>query len=261
MATIQVNGIELYYEVSGDGEPLLLLHGLGSSTRDWELQTPVFAEHFQAITVDMRGHGRSAKPPGPYSVPLFAQDTAMVLQELGVTAVRVVGISMGGMIAFQLALDFPQLIKKMVIVNSMPELVPRTLKEKFQIWQRYAITRIMGMRRMGEFLSQRLFPKPEQAEFRERFAERWAQNDQRAYLTATKALAGWSVTERLGEIGCPTLVIAADEDYWPVAAKEAYTAQIPDGRLVIFEDSRHVTPIDQTQRFNQTVLHFLQEKK
>ena len=261
MATIQANGIELYYETAGAGEPLLLLHGLGSSTRDWELQIPFFAQHFRVMAVDMRGHGRSAKPPGPYSVPLFAQDVVGFLDAMGETAVHVIGISMGGMIAFQLAVEAPHLIKKMVIVNSVPELAPRNLKEKLQIWQRYAIIRLMGMRRMGEFLSKRLFPKPDQADIRARFVSRWAENDQRAYLAATQGLVGWRVTDRLGEIACPTLMISADEDYWPVAEKEAYMARIKDGRFVVFTDSRHATPIDQTERFNQTVLDFLQDKE
>ena len=80
MSTIRVNGVELYYEIHGDGEPVLLIHGLGSSTRDWDLQVDALAKHFRAITFDVRGHGRSEKPKQRYSVKLFADDTAAVIR-------------------------------------------------------------------------------------------------------------------------------------------------------------------------------------
>ena len=76
MANIRVNGIELNYEVSGRGQPILFIHGLGSSGRDWEYQVDYFANQYQAVTYDVRGHGKSAKPRGPYSLPLFAADAA-----------------------------------------------------------------------------------------------------------------------------------------------------------------------------------------
>lgn len=257
MPTYKIRDIHLYYEITGQGQPLLLLHGLGSSTRDWQAQVPVFAQQYQVITLDVRGHGQSSKPPGPYRVPLFAQDTAELLQSLNLPPVHIVGLSMGGMIAFQLAVSYPHLVKSLVIVNSGPELVPRTLKERWLVWQRLLIVRLLGMRKMGEVLGGRLFPKPEQGEMRQIFVERWAENDQRAYLDATRALIGWSVTAHLPALRCPVLVISADSDYTPVSAKEAYVQKIPGAILQVITDSRHATPIDQTEKFNSAVLDFL----
>lgn len=259
MPTQTVNNIDLYYEVAGAGQPVLFIHGLGSSTRDWERQTPFFSQQFQVITFDVRGHGRSQKPPGPYSVPLFARDTAGLIEALGVGPAPVVGISMGGMIALQLAVDRPDLVKSLVVVNAGPELVVRTRKDRWQIFLRFLIARL-GMRRMGQVLSERLFPKAEQADIRSQFVARWAENDQRAYIDAMRALVGWSVTEHLAHITCPTLVVAGDEDYTPVAAKEAYVAKMPQAELLVIEDSRHATPIDQSQAFNEAVLAFLQRQ-
>ncbi|MFQ5399591.1 MAG: alpha/beta fold hydrolase [Anaerolineae bacterium] len=257
MPEIRVRDITMYYEERGRGRPLLLLHGLGSSVRDWELQMPVFSRQYRVIAVDMRGHGRSAKPKGPYSLPMFAADTAEFIRRLALAPVHVVGISMGGMIALQLAVDAPELLKSMALVNCGPELVPRTFKEKLQVQQRMLITRIMGMRRMGEFLAPRLFPKPDQATLRQLIAERWAKNDRRAYLASLRALVGWSVAAQLSQIACPTLVVAAEEDYTPITVKEAYAAEMPNARLHVIEDSRHATPIDQPEQFNQVVLAFL----
>mgnify|MGYP001951949000 FL=1 len=110
---------------------------------------------------------------------------------------------------------------------------------------------------IGKALGPRLFPKPEQGELRQKMAERWAKNDKRAYLASFDAIVGWGVQERLSRITCPTLVVSADRDYTPVALKEAYVKLLPDARLVVIEDSRHATPLDQPQRFNQTLLDFM----
>jgi pimeloyl-ACP methyl ester carboxylesterase len=127
------------------------------------------------------------------------------------------------------------------------------------VWQRVAIVKLLGMRKMGEVLSKRLFVKPEQEDIRRIFVERWAENDQRAYLSAMRALVGWSVAARIGSIPCPTLVIAADQDYSPLSVKEAYTAQIPGARLAVIPDSHHATPVERPQEFNLTLQKFLAE--
>lgn len=257
MPILPLDDVDLYYEVIGEGQPLLLIHGLGSSSRDWQEQVGTFASRYQIILFDVRGHGKSSKPPGPYSVPLFAADTAKLLKSLGIGPVHVVGISMGGMIAFQLAVSEPEMVRSLTIVNSSPELVVRTLKERMQVWQRFLIVRLLGMRKMGQVLSKRLFPKPEQEEMRAIFVERWAENDVRAYLEAMRALVGWSVADRIKDIDCPTLVIASDEDYTPVAEKEAYVEQIKGAELVVIEDARHAVTVEQVEQFNAAVEAFL----
>ncbi len=226
MPIIRVNNVNLYYEIAGEGQPLLLLHGLGSSSRDWELQVPVFAERYKVITFDARGHGRSDKPRGPYSVPGFASDVAGLMREMDIVPVHIVGISMGGMIAFQLAVDFPEMIRSMVIANATPELVVRSLKERLVVLQREFIVRLIGMRKMGEVLGDRLFPKAEHDDIRRVFVERWAENDRRAYLASLRALVGWSVMARIEEIDTPALVIAADQDYTWMVDKEAFVAKM-----------------------------------
>jgi pimeloyl-ACP methyl ester carboxylesterase len=260
MAKIEVNGIQMHYQVVGQGEPLVFIHGLGSSSRDWEFQADHFYRDYRVVVFDARGHGQSEKPPGPYSIPLFAQDTAALIRVLELAPAHVVGISMGGMIAFQLALDAPELLRSLVIVNSWPEMVVRTWRQRLQIWQRDLIVGVLGMRKMGEVLAGRLFPKEEQAEIRAVFVERWTENDKRAYQDAMHALVGWSVSERLEEITCPVLVVAADQDYTPVETKAAYTRRLPQAELVVIEDSRHATPAEQPQKFNQVLGAFLKNK-
>ncbi len=258
MPTVQTNNITMHYEEAGQGEPLLLLHGLGSSAEDWELQMPAFAQRYRVIVPDARGHGRTDKPPGPYSVPQMAADARGLLDVLGVASAHIVGLSMGGMIAFQMAVDGPERVRSLVIVNSGPALVPRTFNEWLRVRQRLLLARLFSPARSARFLSRRLFPRPEQEEARVQLIERWGRNDPAAYRAAMRALVGWSVLDRVRDIRCPVLVIAGDRDYTPVEAKRAYADLIPGARLVVFEDSGHATPIDQAERFNEVVLGFLE---
>jgi 3-oxoadipate enol-lactonase len=113
------------------------------------------------------------------------------------------------------------------------------------------------MRKMGEVLGERFFPREDQTALRELFIERWADNDQPAYLEAMKAVNGWSVMDILGEINCPTLVVGADGDYFPISDKETYTKLIPGAKLVIVKDSMHALPAEKPAEFNQLVIDFL----
>jgi 3-oxoadipate enol-lactonase len=259
MAYLKFGPLEFFYEIKGQGHPLVLIHGLGSSSRDWEPQIDFFAEYFQVISLDLRGHGKTSKPRGPYSMEMIAEDTARLIKELGVGPVHILGISLGGMVAFQLALDYPDLVRSMVITNSTPEMVPRTFKDKIAIWQRFIIVRLMGMRKMGQVLADRFLPHPEHEELRRIFIERWAENDKPAYLEVMKSVVGWSVMDRLGDIACPTLVIGADGDYFPTADKEVYTSLIKNARLVIVKNSMHALPAEKPEEFNQLCLDFLNE--
>jgi 3-oxoadipate enol-lactonase len=261
MPHVSVEGASIYYEIHGKGEVVLLLHGLGSSLRDWELQIPALAERYTVLAVDMRGHGRSDKPSGPYSVAIFARDVASVLRTLALGPAHVVGISMGGMIGFQLAVDAPSLVRSFVAVNSGPALVPRTLREVIALASRRVALRVIGLRGLAKKVAAMNFPRPDQAAFRARLEESLASNDEAVYRAVFRSLIGWSVAERIGTIHCPVLVVSGDNDYTPVAAKEAYAAKMPRARVAVIANSRHVTPMDQTEAFNRLMLDFLAENE
>jgi len=255
MPSIDLDGVTLVYERTGSGDPVVLIHGLGSSGLDWEDQVPALATGFQVLTVDLRGHGRSQRPPGPYSIAQFAGDVSRLLARLGVERAHVVGISMGGAVAFQLAADDPQRVRSLVIVNSAPAMPVRTLRARLMVWQRHLIVRLFGLPRLGALLARRLFP--DAAAARAVFAERFARNSTRSYLASLNALVGWSVAERLDQIRCPTLVIASDQDYTPVAAKEDYVARLPNARLVVIPDARHAVPMERPAIFNKVLGEWL----
>ena len=250
-------GCRLHYEDVGHGEPVVLVHGLGSSIRDWEYQTPALSAAHRVIALDVRGHGLSGKPREAYSMQAFADDVAALIEHLGLGPVHLVGISMGGMIGFQLGVDRPHLLKSLTIVNSGPEVIARTLDERWQVAKRWTLARLVSLHTIGKGLGRNMFPRPEQAELRAKIEQRWPENDKRAYLASLDAIIGWSVRERLSAITCPTLVVTADRDYTPVAQKQAYVDLLPNARLVVIEHSRHATPMDQPERFNALLLDFI----
>lgn len=253
------DGCQLHYEDYGHGAPLLLVHGLGSSTRDWEYQIPALAQHYRVIALDVRGHGRSDKPRGAYRIADFADDVAALIEYLQLPPVHLVGISMGGMIGFQLGVDRPELLRSLTIVNSGPEVKAKSPGDWLEIAKRWTLSRVLSLETIAKALAKLLFPKPEQAELRRKVEERWPQNDKRAYLASLDAIIGWGVRERLQRITCPTLVISADRDYTPVERKREYVAEMPNARLLVIENSRHATPLDQPERFNSALLAFLGE--
>jgi pimeloyl-ACP methyl ester carboxylesterase len=257
MAWFEHDGCALHYEEYGSGEPLLLVHGLGSSSQDWEYQVPALASRYRVIVPDMRGHGRSDKPRERYSIPGFAADVQALIEHLGLGPVHYVGLSMGGMIGFQLAVDQPALFKSLCIVNSAPQVKLQKPDDYLQWAKRWALMRVLNMRTIGAGLGRSLFPKPEQSALRGKIAERWASNDKRAYLASFDAIVGWGVQPRLSRITCPVLIVTADHDYTPVALKAHYVTLIPNARLAVIEDSRHATPLDQPEHFNRTLLGFL----
>jgi 3-oxoadipate enol-lactonase len=259
MPSAKINDVQLYYELHGaDGKPVVLfLHGLGSSVRDWELQLPAFADDYRVLLIDMRGHGRSDKPQGSYTMSLWARDTIALLDQLKIDKVHLVGLSMGGMIAFQMAVDCPERIQSMVIANSGPAVIARTMKERIGIWMRFFIVRVMGMRKMGETLAPRLFVDPDQENLRQTFANRWAENDKRAYLNSLRAIVGWTVEDKIGQIKIPTLVLVSDMDYTPISLKEAYLAKMSSAKLQVIPNAHHAVSSERPEAFNDAIKQFL----
>ena len=120
MPITNANGIELYYEVHGEGEPLLLIMGLAHNLLSWKKSLPALAEQFKVIIFDNRGTGRSCKPETPYTIELMADEAKAVLDAAGVEKAHVYGISMGGMIAQRLALNYPERIKSLILGCTSP---------------------------------------------------------------------------------------------------------------------------------------------
>ncbi len=250
------DGTEIVYESAGAGEPVVLIHGLGSYIGDWKPQIDALSRAFRVIAIDLRGHGRSGKPAGPYSIPLFAADVAEVADSLRFGPAHIVGLSLGGAVAFQLAVDRPELVRTLTIINSGPAFVMTSLALRFAIALRLVVLKVFGLKTLGGMIVKKLFPKPGQEPLRRAFLEHYVLNDRSAYEASTRALVGWTVADRLQEIRCPVLVISGDRDYTPVAAKEPYVAALPNARLVVVPDGGHACTIERPDEVNRLLREF-----
>lgn len=258
MPTATINATTLHYERVGSGSPLLLIHGLGSSGEDWAFQRNEFARGHTLILPDLRGSGRSAKPLGPYSITQFAADLWGLLDALGIAATDVVGFSLGGAVAIEMALMRPQCVRRLVLCNTLVNYRTDTWRKWFEAYAQVALVRVLGLQRTARLVARRLFPQPDQAPKRQRVVDVVGANDRRSYLATIRALIGWSALERLHALRAPTLIIAAEHDYTPLAEKRAELRHFPQAQLVVIAGSRHGTPFDAVERFNACVLEFLE---
>lgn len=257
MPSLTANGCRFWYEVTGSGAPLVLLHGLGSSTLDWSDQVEHFARRYRVITWDARGHGRSDRPRGRYGIATFRNDAAACIEALDAAPAHVVGLSLGGMVAFDLALHRPELLQSLTVVNCGPRFPLAGLAGAWWKWQRLLVVRLLGMHAMGAQIAGQVFPRDDQAPLRTRLVERWSRNDPRAYAASLAALPGWSIESRLAEIRTPTLVLTADADYTSVAWKRAWAARLADVRLEVIPGTRHMLPFEDPAAFNAALDSFL----
>ncbi|GMQ93315.1 MAG: alpha/beta hydrolase [Acidimicrobiia bacterium] len=257
-----VNGIDLHYTDAGEPErdAVLLIHGLGSSSGDWEYQLPVLTASYRVIAVDLRGHGSSSKPPGPYSITMFADDVAALIEDLDIGPCHVVGLSLGAMTALELAATRPDLVRSAVVVNSGADFIPKTLKDRALVWQRLALVRTVGIEKVARLVADRTLPGDEHAELRNRVIESLAANDKAAYLASMKAIVGWSVHDRLDRITSPVLVVASELDYSSVESKQQIVDQAQDARMVVVKGARHLLPVEKPDEFNKILVDWLGER-
>ena len=254
-------GVSIYYEEHNPAgqEPVLLLHGLGATTVSWQLQIPVLVNAgLRVIAADARGFGRSSYPSGSTSIAEMAGDFFHVLEALQATPAHVVGISMGGTQALQFALDYPQLTRKLVLINTFARLRPGNLSGWFYFALRFLLVHSLGVPYQARTVAKRLFPNPDQDELRQTLIEQIEQADPAGYRAAMRALARFNVQSRLSEIQMPTLVItAANDTTVPPAAQKQLAAGIPGARHVIIQGAGHAVTVEKPEDVNKILVEFL----
>ncbi|MBI3569203.1 MAG: alpha/beta fold hydrolase [Gemmatimonadetes bacterium] len=260
MPVLTTDEAALHYEVAGEGEPLLLLHGLGSSTLDWQLTMERFAPRYRVIALDFRGSGDSRDlrhPSGPFRVRQFSGDVKALLEHLGAAPAHIVGLSLGGAVAFDVAVRAPELVRTLTIVNSAPSLRMPGAAAQVVIALRRVVARVFGPRGMARMLAPKLFPNPEHEALRRTFIERMARNKRGAYIATQLAALGWSVREQIGGIAAPTLVIGAEHDYPFLADKQAWVREMQRAEYVEIPGTHHALPVEAPEAFHAALAPFL----
>lgn len=241
------------------GLDVVLLHGLGSCSEDWGLQLPALTRSHRVLALDLPGHGRS---PALSGLPSITQFLGAVIEgirgELHGPA-HLVGLSLGGLVALQCAMDYPGCVRSLTIVNAFARMrVPA--RGLGRILGRFVLLLIAPMDRVGRWVADGLFPDPDQEPLRALAASRLAANPRRAYLQAALAVARFDARRGISDIVCPTLVIAGEGDQTVgYLAKRRLANGIRNARFISLPGSGHASPIDAYSAFNMALLEFLDE--
>jgi pimeloyl-ACP methyl ester carboxylesterase len=262
MPIAKINGVELYYEEHGQGEPLVLVPGFGTGLWIWYRQVPAFAERFRTIVFDPRGVARSQAPDAPFTMRDLADDLAALLEGLKVEKAHVLGASFGGFVAQEFALAHPERTRSLVLcctsyggTGHVPP-APETLA---------AIASTKGLNtaeRVRENLLLAFSPRfvGEQPEEVERVIRLRAESDvpESAYLRQLQAAVAFDAAARVGEIKAPTLVVTGDADrIVPHENSSNLAAAIPGARLRVIDGGSHAFFIEQAGEFNRAVVEFV----
>jgi 3-oxoadipate enol-lactonase len=235
----------LWYERQGTGEPLLLITGFTISSAVFEPVLPLYAQRFDCITYDNRGSGRSGAPPMPTSMPELAADAARLLDALEIESAHVLGLSMGGMIAQELALRFPECVRGLVLGGTTPG-GPRAVRPGLAELRALAAATAGGLREPGRpWLAGWLFSDRFRAEQPERVRERLRHLDRHRAPAHGAAAHLWAsvyhdTVARLGNVQAPTLVLHGAQDAMaPLANARLLAARIPGAELRVVPDAGH----------------------
>jgi pimeloyl-ACP methyl ester carboxylesterase len=242
------------------GSPtVLLLHGLGANASSWTLQFDSLIEvGMRPLAPDAPGFGQSRYDGRGWSFKRVAADLAGLLGELRIGPVHLVGLSMGGVLAQQFVLDYPQLVRKLVLVSTFSVLRPETLSQWGYFFRRLLVVHTLGLKQQSEFVARRVFPEAGQAALRRMAMEQIATADPRAYRAAMRSLGFFNSRRRLKEIKVPALIVTGANDSTVSPAHQRMLAGgICGARQVVIPEAGHAVAIDQFAAFNQILLEFL----
>ncbi len=263
MAKVQTNGIEIFYEENGAGEPLLLIAGFACDHANWSKVVPLLASRNRLITFDNRGVGQSSSPDVPYSIHEMAEDALGLLDSLGLSSVHVAGHSMGGQIAVELALNHPERVKSMMLLASCAR-VDRRGKAIIESWGDLPrlvdpVTAIQLS--LPWIYTSRFYETPGaidtviQEMLTNPFVPALA-----GIFRQSRAITSYNGVARLGEIACPTLVVVGNQDILGGRAfSEELAHGIPGARLTILEQAAHGLVTESAEATATVMAGFLAE--
>jgi 3-oxoadipate enol-lactonase len=234
---------------TGEGPPVLLLHPLGVDRRFWDDVTSAL-DGFEVLAYDFPGHGTSPVPAEPYTIEDLAEQARAVLSDAGVARADVVGVSLGGLVAQRLAAEAPELVRRLVVVDAVA-VYPEPMRE---MWRDRAVrVRAEGLAPFLDptlslwFTAERL---AEGGPLVERVRRDFLAGDPLGYALACQALERADVTDALGRITAPTLVVCGDDDAPPFrAAAEDMGQRIPDAQVAWLAPARHAGVLEQHDQF------------
>jgi pimeloyl-ACP methyl ester carboxylesterase len=272
MAFATVNGVKLYYEIHGTGDPIVLIPGLGLDHSYFQYAIPELQRHFRVVAYDPRGTGESDRPPGEYSMELWADDLQKLLVALEIERAHIVGSSLGGCVAFELLRQHPAVARSLILVAAFSEL-DRALETNFRM--RIAIIERLGMgdvirdHVMLWTLSREFIATARGARAADALVTGLARNDPKLYVEFLRAILRFGrvlpgqegqpkMTELLAAITAPTLVVVGAGDILtPVSFSRRIVERMPNAELAVIERCGHITFIEQPEENTRLIADFV----
>jgi len=262
MPTIKVNGIRMYYEVHGQGDPLVLINGAGASIETLYWLIPIYSRDYRLVIFDNRGVGRSDKPGGLYTTRLMADDLAGLLDAIGIDSAHIHGTSMGGMVAQEFALRYPDKVRGLILAvthcGGSHSIVPPSadMSQLYKLSPEEAAEAMLRLCITEEFVSER--PDFFQRLLAFTIEHPFAQDSLQKH---TQAVAHHNTCDRLPEIIAQTLILAGGADrVMPVDNARILERRIPNAELVIFENAGHML-VEAGEEPHRVTIDFLKRRR
>jgi len=259
MPKISVRDIEVNYVEEGAGFPLVLVHGLNGDSSGWALVRAEFAKHYRTIAPDVRGHGATSKPDIPYSVKQFAEDLFELFQKLSLPQAHLLGLSMGGAIAQQFALDHPDLVRSLILVSTFSFIDPVAERAFLRLRRSLDTAGYPGF--FDEVVRIAFTPEYVTANAQaiaDLKQKRIQLNSPIAIGRATDALLAFNLKEEISRISLPTLIISGKEDaFTPIHLAEQIYRSIKGSEWKIMEGVGHNLYLERPAEMAKIVLDFL----
>ena len=276
---VEVNGIKLCYDVHGNRDPVILLHGYSDRKEHWRAQVGDLSKYFKVIRLDNRGAGKSDRPDGEYSMEVYASDVAGLIENLGLGRAHIIGHSMGGMIAQNFAILYPNKVNKLILLNTFPGLKPPG----------QPIEDLISMQRESAIAGQETILKdPNNAfidgtksSYSRKFWKLMKENPQQKFhgiwsvedlidekinygptaidlSNQSHAISTHNTYERLHEIKNEVLIISAEKDKsCPVSMGEKIHELIPNSTFIVIEGAAHQDILERAPEINKSIIDFL----
>jgi pimeloyl-ACP methyl ester carboxylesterase len=219
----------------------------------------VLEQRFRLIIPDLPGSGHSSPPHSQYTISGFANSMWRLMDHLQIPRINIVGFSLGGAVALEMAALRPDCVPKLGLINSLATYQPRDLRKWLETYVSATLVRMLGMPRAACFMAARLFPEPWQRAMREHTARVMGSVPANSYLGTGLALARWAILDRLHRLNSRILIIAAENDFTPLAEKRELAKSLK-AELVVVRGSRHGTPFDSVEATNASLLALLTDQ-
>jgi pimeloyl-ACP methyl ester carboxylesterase len=256
MPVTKINGINIDYSVIGQGEPLVMIMGLGTGQKGWMFQTRFFSKYFKVITFDNRGAGKSDKPEGPYSTRMMTDDTIALMDYLHIEKAHVIGFSLGGMIAQELAVNFSQRVNKLVLVSTFCR---KNNNTEYPEWGKAIGSCLKGnFDPMFNRLFNGRFTRILVGSVMKKAIKKQGEAGLRGISGQFQASEKHDTADRLSLVKSPVLVIGGTGDRVMIPGSFKYlSGLIPQSKLVMIENGSHCLFVEKRKIFNRELLRFL----